>query len=36
MKYYEMDELAVPLSKIVFGCENPLMVRGKSFRSIYR
>lgn len=34
MKYYEMDELAVPLSKIVFGCENPLMVRGKSFRSM--
>lgn len=33
MKYYDMSGIAIPLSKIVFGCENPLMVQGKYFRS---
>ncbi len=29
----DMSGIAIPLSKIVFGCENPLMVQGKYFRS---
>lgn len=33
MNYYEMSGIAIPLSKVVFGCENPLMVQGKYFRS---
>lgn len=33
MIYYNMSGIAIPLSKIVFGCENPLMVQGKYFRS---
>lgn len=33
MNYYDMREAKIHMSRIVFGCENPLMVQGKYCRS---
>lgn len=33
MRYSNIPRIDIPASKIVFGCENPLMVQGKHFRS---
>lgn len=33
MDYSDLNGINIPLSKVVFGCENPLMVQGKFFRS---
>lgn len=33
MDYSDLSGVSIPLSKVVFGCENPLMVQGNFFRS---
>lgn len=34
MDYCDLSGINIPLSKVVFGCENPLMVQGKYFKTM--